>query len=146
MSRVAVTSLGPAEKLGAAQIPIRARGAADYASRGMINGSPGTMPIAAPRPGGVPQDSTGLAIDGGDSRSSDAPPVWYPGVYYENNTASPPEHAPVSILSDNQMPMPAVNPLGPPAVLQGRPRMGGQFSIPNRAASPAFPPLGGRSG
>jgi len=143
MSRVTITSLGPAEKLGAAQIPIRAQGASSYASRGIINGSPGTAAIPAPRPGGVPQDVTALAQDGGYYRSSDAAAKWYPGIYYQNNTADPPEHAPVSILSDNQMPLPAVNPLGPPAVMQGRPRLGGQFQVANRAATPAFPSLGG---
>jgi len=143
MSRVAITSLGPAERLGAAAIPIRARGASDYASRGIINGSPGTAAIPSPRPGAVPQDATALAQDGGYHRSSDAAPVWYPGIYFENNTTERPEHAPVSILSDNQMPLPAVNPLGPPAAMMGRPRLGGQFQVANRASTPAFPSLGG---
>lgn len=138
MSRVVITSLGPAEKLGVAQVPIRAQGGQSYQSRGMINGSPGTMPIPAPKPP-MPQELTGLAQDGGYHRSSDAPAVWYPGIFYQNNTTDPPEHAPVSVLSDNQMPMPAVNPLGPPAVLMGRPRLGGQFQLSQRAVSPTFP-------
>ena len=138
MSRVAVTSLGPAEKLGAAQIPIRAQGAQAYQSRGIIAGSPGTQAIPAPPPP-MPQDTTPLAIIGGYHRSSQVSGVWYPGIYYQNNSADPPEHAPVSVLSDNQMPMPAINPLGPPAVLMGRPRMGGQFQLSNRAVSPTFP-------
>jgi hypothetical protein len=142
MSRVVITSLGPAEKLGAAAIPIRARGASDYASRGMINGSPGTTPIPAPRPGAVPQDGTALGINGGYHRSSQTAATWYPGVYYQDNRTDPPEHTPVSVLSDNQMPMPAVNPLGPPAAMMGRPRLGGQFQVMNRAAVPQFPPLG----
>ena len=141
MSRVAITSLGPAERLGAAQIPVRAQGAASYQSRGIIAGSPGTQPIAAPPPP-MPQDTTPLAITGGYHRSSQVPGVWYPGIYYQNNSADPPEHAPVSVLSDNQMPMPALNPLGPPAVLMGRPRMGGQFQLQNRAAVPSFPNMG----
>jgi hypothetical protein len=140
MSRVVITSLGPAEKLGAAQIPVRSRGASDYASRGIINGSPGTAAIPAPPPP-MPQDNTALGIIGGYHRSSQAPNVWYPVIYYQDNTTDPPEHAPVSVLSDNQMPMPALNPLGPPAVMMGRPRLGGQFSLQNRAASPTFPSM-----
>ena len=142
MSRIAITSLGPAERLGAAGVPLPAKGAAAYQSRGIIAGSPGTQPISAPKPP-MPQDLTGLAQDGGYHRSSDAPAVWYPGIYYQNNTADPPEHAPVSVLSDNQMPMPALNPMGPPAVLMGRPRLGGQFQLQNRAAVPQFPNMGG---
>jgi len=145
VSRYALTSLGPAEKLGAAQIPIRAQMAQAYQSRGMIDGSPGTTQIPAPRPAGMPQDTTGLA-QSHFHRSSDSPNLWYPGVYYQANATDPPEHAPVSVLSDNQMPMPALSPLGLPSVSQGRPRLGGQYQVANRASVPAYPSLGGSSG
>ena len=142
MTRVAITSLGPAERLGAAAVPVRARGASDYASRGIIDGQPGTQAIPAPG-AGLPQDTTPLAITGGYHRSGQVNNVWYPGIYYERPGDQGYEHAPVSVLSDNQMPLPAVNPLGPAAVMQGRPRIGGQYQIPNRATVPAYPPLGG---
>ena len=138
MTRVVITSLGPAERLGAAQIPIRAQGASSYASRGIINGSPGTAGIGAPRPAGIPQDLTPWAINGGYHRSDQVQAVWYPGIYFQNNTNDPPEHAPVSVLSDNQMPMPALNPMGQPAVMMGRPRLGGQYSLQNRVVSPSY--------
>lgn len=141
MSRYAITSLGPAELLGAAQIPLRAYSAQAYQSRGMIDGSPGTTPITAPRPP-VPQDLTGMA-QMGTNRSSDAPNVWYPGVYYQTNATDPPEHTPVSVLSDNQLPMPALNPIGYPSVSMGRPRLGGQYQVMNRASVPAYPNLSG---
>ena len=147
MSRYALTSLGPAEKLGAAMVPVRAPSAQAYQSRGVIDGSPGTQAIPAPRPGGVPQDATALAENRGYHRSSDAPPFWYPGVYYEvNGPAAQAERAPVSVLSDNQMPMPALSPLGLPSVSMGRPRLGGQYQVASRAAVPAYPSLGGSSG
>jgi hypothetical protein len=141
MSRIVITSLGPAEKLGAAAIPIRAQGASSYASRGMINGSPGVVAVPAPVQG-IPQDTTPLGIIGGYHRSSQVAAVWYPGVYYQDNTTDPPEHAPVSVLSDNQMPIPAINPLGPAAVMMGRPRLGGQFQVSRIAALPSYPNMG----
>lgn len=159
MARVAITTLGPAEKLGAAAIPVRAQGASSYASRGIIDGQPGTQPIPAPRPP-IPQDTTPLSIIGGYHRSSQAPAVWFPGIYYERPGADGYEHAPVSVFSDNQMPMPAINPLGPPAagfrqnqpasqkskppwVAMGRPRLGGQYQVRNRASVPAYQNLAG---
>jgi hypothetical protein len=142
MSRYAITSLGPAEQLGAAQIPLRAHSAMSYASRGVIDGQPGTLPIPAPPPP-LPQDLTGLS-QSHLHRSSDAPNVWYPGIYYEANSPdAPAEHAPVSVFSDNQMPVPAVNPLGIPSVSMGRPRLGGQYQVRSRAAVPAYPGLSG---
>jgi hypothetical protein len=142
MSRYAITSLGPAEKLGAAAVPFPGRTAQAYQSRGIIDGQPGTQAIPAPG-SGLPQDTTPLAISGGYHRSSQVNNVWYPGIYYERPGPDGYEHAPVSVLSDNQMPLPAVNPLGPAAVMQGRPRIGGQYQIPNRATVPAYPAMGG---
>jgi len=146
VSRVVITSLGPAEKLGAAMVPIRAQSAQAYQSRGVIDGNPGIQAIPAPRPP-LPQDTSGLAHLGGYHRSSQAPAYWYPGVYYEvNNADAPAEKAAVSVFSDNQMPMPALSPLGLPSVMMGRPRLGGQFQQANRASVPAYPSLGGSSG
>jgi hypothetical protein len=142
MARIAIQSLGPAQRLGAAAVPLPARGAQAYASRGIVDGQPGTQAIPAPRPAAVPRDVTAQAITGGYHRSGDAAPVWYPGIYYERPGPDGYEHAPVSVLSDNQIPLPAVNPLGLPAVMQGRPRLGGQFQIENRATVPAYPPMG----
>jgi hypothetical protein len=92
----------------------------------------------------VPQDLTALAVSQ-LHRSSDSPNIWYPGVYYENNTGpdAQPEHAPVSVLSDNQLPMPALSPLGLPSVSMGRPRLGGQYQVPRRLPVPVYPNLRG---
>jgi len=147
MSRVVITSLGPAEKLGAAMVPLRAQSAQAYQSRGVIDGNPGIQAIPAPRPP-VPQDPTGLGTLGGYHRSSQAPAYWYPGVYYEvNNAGAPAEHVPgAAVFSDNQMPMPALSPLGLPSVMMGRPRLGGQFQQPSVSRVAAYPSLGGSSG
>jgi len=146
VSRYAITTLGPAERLGAAAIPVPAERQAAGLSRGMINGSPGTVGIPAPRPP-VPQDTTAQAINQ-LHRSSDSPNIWYPGVYYENNDPSVPdarpEHCPVSIVSDNQMPMPALSPLGLPSVSARRPRLGGQYQVTSKTNPPPnYPGLGG---
>ena len=145
MSRYALTSLGPAERLGAAMIPVRAASAQAYASRGQVNGSPGTRAIAAPG-SGLPQDATALA-QSHYHRSADSPNLWYPGVYYQPaGPSNPAERAGVSVSSDNQLPMPAVSPLGLPSVSQGRPRLGGQYQLPQKAVSPSYPSLSGSSG
>ena len=162
MTRIAVTTLGPAELLRGASLPIPAGRSYAMQSRGIISGSPGTMPIPAPPPAGIPQDKTGLAQGNHDSRSSDSPNVWFPAIYYEAGTLENTYWAggTVSVFSDNQMPMPAINPLGPPAagaganqpasqksvppwVGMGRPRLGGQYSVPNRAQVPYYRNLGG---
>ena len=142
MSRQAVTSLAPTRLTGAATVPIPASPAQAWQSWGPVIGSPGTTPIPAPRPSAVPQDTTALA-QVSLHRSSDAPAVWFPGVYYQPGPAS---RAPVSVLSDNQMPVPAVDPLGKPAVMMGRPRLGGQFQQAQPKSLPIFLNMGGRSG
>ena len=41
---------------------------------------------------------------------------WLPGIYFQRG---PREHAPVSVQSDNQMPVPALGPNGKPAIMSG---------------------------
>ena len=131
---------GGQSKTGAALVPVPARDAGGWQARGLISGSPGTRPIAAPRPGGVPQDRTGQA-GSGYHRSSDAPSFFRPGVYY---LCGPQVHAPVSILSDNQMPVPAVNPLLLPAVVMPGPVMQGMYQVQQPKVAPRYPNLKNR--
>jgi hypothetical protein len=98
-----------------------ASGAQSYKSE--LTGQPGTQAIPAPYPEGVPQDAH---FTGGQSRSSDAPPVWYPQLYYQRALTN---RAPVAIYSDNCLPVPAVDPRGRPAVLAAPPRVGGRRQI-----------------
>lgn len=98
------TSEGPGGKLGAAIMPVPARLGQGYQSWGEVNGSPGTDNIPSPAPAAVPQ-SFNRALH----RSSDAPDVWKPGIYYQPHLASTPT---VARESDNQMPIPSRLPNG----------------------------------
>jgi hypothetical protein len=145
MSRIRVTAAGPAEHAGAALVPVPARSARAFQSRGRIFGSPGVFQVPAPSPAAVPQDRTGLAQGNHHYRSSDAPGYMTPAIYYERPGPEGFEHAPVSVFSDNQMPVPALTPSGLPAapplwVAMGRPRLGGQHAVPNPAVTPRYAP------
>lgn len=112
--------------IGAALTPNLTRPASAWSSRGPISGSPGTRAIHAPRPVAVPQERTGMATMG-TSRSSDAPDVIFPSMYYLVGPDQ--ERAPVSRISDNQMPVPALRPAN---VIVAKPyltRKGGQRQV-----------------
>lgn len=125
-----ITTQGPSDLLGGAAIPVPAHDARAYQSRAIVSGSPGIQAIPAPKPGGVPQDWSIRTRN-----SSSCPPVWYPSVYYE---VPPLERAPVSVLSDNQMPVPAINPIGKPYVASLPPNFLGQEQIGQPVVSPSF--------
>lgn len=112
--------------LGSVMTPPMNGAAIAWQSRGQVTGSPGIRAIPAPVPGGIPQ--SGPRRDGaGDSRSSDSPPYWFPSVYYYGGNRD--EKYPVSINSDNQLPMPA---LRAPNVIVANPlrtRKGGQRQV-----------------
>ena len=88
-------------------------GAQEY--KGRVVGQPGTQAI--------PVDPTIPSPDPGDialmglSRSSDAPNVFYPNLYYTDGPIRerPGAGMPVSVYSDNLMPVPAVDPRGIPS-------------------------------
>lgn len=127
--------------LGSALTPGMTRPAQAWSSRGPIFGQPGTMAVSAPRPSAIPNDRTAQASMG-VSRSSDAPPVIFPSIYY---IAGVQEHAPVSRVSDNQMPIPAMR---PDARIPSDPyvtRKGGNRQIYQPQIVPTWPPLRGTS-
>ena len=70
-----------------------------------LAGSPGTLPIPTGRPN-IPAGHSELAM-AGTSRSSDAPDHIRPSLYYVRGRQ---EHAPVSLLRTNNMPVPASGP------------------------------------
>lgn len=77
-------------------------------------GQPGTHAIPVTGPG-VPQNSIGQA-QMGLSRSSNAPDAIYPQQYYVNGiTERPGAGMPISVGSDNLMPIPAADPRGIPS-------------------------------
>lgn len=92
-------------------------GAVEYT--GQVTGQPGTVAIPTGRParsqGG---DRTAQAMSG-TARSSDAPDSFRPNLYWQRPQRSfwPGAGMPVSINSDNLMPVPATDPRGIPARL-----------------------------
>lgn len=82
-----------------------------------VTGQPGTQPVPADGPG-VEQSRTGQA-QMGLSRTSDAPRSWRPNLYYARPQRAfwPGAGMPVSVSSDNLMPVPATDPRGIPARL-----------------------------
>lgn len=133
-----VTSEGPTSRLGAAAIPVSAKMAQGYQSHALVNGSPGTDPIPVNRAQGVPQGITHRTAGAGYHGSSDAPDVFFPGVYYYGPDSM--QHpGMISYLSDNQMPLPAIDPKGLPSVAQVRPVFQGQVQVKQPWNAANFP-------
>src|SRR5215469_3323020 len=110
--RLATLAGGMGQKLRGAALPVPAVDAGAWKSRGPVVGIPGTMRIPAPAP--VPQADSNLvakAQTGWIGLPSSQFSYWLPGIWY---TPKPGSRAPVSVFSDNQMPVPAVDPRGVP--------------------------------
>lgn len=109
-----------------------------YQSAGILTGQPGTMPIPAPDAAAVPPGNLPTMARGpiawplrGARSSRDAPDVILPALYYQRVLPNPDLAPDVSVISDNQMPVPAVDPRGRPAVMFQRPsRIGGRAQVP----------------
>jgi hypothetical protein len=111
--------------LGSVMTPSLTRTYAGWSSRGQIYGQPGTQAIPVNDPSAVREDVNSLAAVGVFSTAC-APNVIYPSLYY---LVGEQEHAPVSVFSDNQMPVPARR---APNVLVAKPyrsRKGGQRQV-----------------
>lgn len=133
MPRWRLSSSGPA-KLGAAALPAPSGWAGGWQSRGQVSGSPGTVRVPAPAPmPGTDRSLAAMANAGNIGLPSSDFTYWLPGIYFQRG---PREHAPVSVQSDNQMPVPALGPNGKPAIMSVRPVFLGQFQVrqPNVAA------------
>jgi hypothetical protein len=78
-----------------------------------VTGQPGTQGI--PVEPVVPSADIGDLVLAGTSRSPDAPNVIYPNLYFTGPTNYPGAGMPISRLSDNLMPVPAVDPRGIPS-------------------------------
>lgn len=124
-------AMGPTNNtryLGTALTPPLSRWHATV-SRGMVVGHPGTQWIPAPPPSAVPQNPGFLATSG-RRRSSDAPNAFLPAIYYEAGSGyGNHEHAPVSRISDNQMPVPARRAANVILSNPYRARLGGQRQV-----------------
>lgn len=137
--RYAVNTPDVGRYTGSALMPTFTRPAGAWSSRGPIVGNPGTRAIPAPAPR-LDQGNVGRA-NMGISRSSDAPNVIYPSLYWE--ASSPHEHAPVSRVSDNQMPVPAVRPPNVIIAAPLRARKGGQRQVYQPQVVQSFPGMRG---
>lgn len=76
-----------------------------------VEGQPGTAAIAAPN-NDIPQDRYAVSSD---HRSSDAPPWWFPQLWFQDQLPGLPfpgggNDAGVMIYSDNQLPVPSIDP------------------------------------
>lgn len=132
MPAIRVTSQGPSLRTGAAGLPVPAADARAWQSRGQVSGTPGTVSVPAPWPEAVPQDRSFTALH----KSSDARPSWRPSVYYLTGAQ---EHAPVSVLSDNQMPVPALSGNGKAAVVMRGPVFLRQNQVGTPVVTPRYP-------
>lgn len=142
---VHVPPRGAAPPLGAAVTPRMTRTYAGWSSRGPIYGAPGTRAILAPMPAAIPQSTVGLAATG-RSRSSDAPNMIFPALYWEASLPLEKEKFPASVFSDNQIPVPASRPANVIIADPYRARHGGQRQVVQPQVVQTFPAWRGRLG
>lgn len=141
---IRVTSLGPSALLGAAILPVPAAIGQAYQARGFIRR---VRKVALPYPSAVRQEVVPLAIGVHDSRSSDSPSLIAFDMYFQVPNGQPlPMTPPVSVTSDNQMPVPAKDPRGRPAVMSKRPTFLDGRQVMQPAVAIRFPNLRARSG
>jgi hypothetical protein len=105
-----------------------------------VTGQPGTQAI----PAGLADFPGGQVVNGQPVRGAGAgynqgsntmPPVWYPQLYYERRLSEVPE---VSIYSDNQLPVPAMDPRGVAARMARPPQFLGQAQLVQAKALPKW--------
>ena len=108
-----------------------------------VTGQPGTQPIPVQGPG-VEQSRSGQA-QMGLSRTSDAPAMFLPNLYYTRPDREfwPGAGMPVRRRSDNLMPVPATDPRGIPARLARPIVQRGSSQIKARPSVTAWPAWNG---
>ena len=103
----------------AALVPYFTRhaGSGAYQYKDGVVGQPGTQAIPVDTKGWIPSPDLGDIALMGLGRSSDAPDVFYPNLYWARPQRAywPGAGMPVSAWSDNLMPVPAADPRGIPA-------------------------------
>jgi hypothetical protein len=142
-------------------LPARSFDAHAYQSWGILTGQPGTQFIPAPDAAAIPPGVLPTMGRGNiawplrrRSSSRDSPQQWLPALYYQrvlpngqgsasDGTGLGPN---VSWISDNQLPVPAVDPRGRPAVMAQPPaRIGGRAHVPQTYNPVAWPKWTGPS-
>jgi hypothetical protein len=108
-----------------------------------VSGSPGTTGIAAPTGNTQISPDNGDLAQAGTSRSSDAPDVWYPQVYYQARlTNRPGAGMPIRVYSDNLLPVPARDARGKSAVLSKPILQRGRVQVAAPRVVPSWGPGG----
>lgn len=110
-----------------------------------VTGQPGTQGIPVSTKDTVPSPDPGDIAMMGLSRSCDAPDVFYPNLYWARPQQAfwPGAGMPVSVTSDNLMPVPAVDPRGIPATLANPLMIRGQRQIQALPVLPTWPNVTG---
>jgi len=112
--------------------------------KGEVTGHPGTVGVDAPTRNTVPSPDWGDKAQMGFARSSDAPDMIYPNQYWARPQGAywPGAGMPVSVRSDNLMPVPATDPRGVPAPLQVPMSIRGNRQIRQPATLIQWPTVG----
>ena len=123
---------------------LAASGAVQY--KDGITGQPGTQPVPMTGPG-VEQSRTGQA-QAGTARTSDSPNAFLPNLYFARPERAfwPGAGQPVSIRSDNLMPVPATDPRGVPSTLFAPITQRGPYQIKSRPSVVTWPAWRGGNG
>jgi hypothetical protein len=107
-------------------MPVPAGTTSKIAYKMAVSGQPGTQAVPAGPPDLAGQVNGQRVSSGYSGGSSYMPGVWFPQLYFERELSELP---PVSIYSDNQMPVPAADPRGTAARLARPPVFLGQSQL-----------------
>lgn len=120
-------------------LPVPAVNASVLGYKDAVTGQPGTQGIPADTPG-VTAEVNGTRLNSGYSGGTrNMPLVWYPSLWFQRTLDIPGVPVvPVGIFSDNQMPIPAVDPRGTAARLAKPPVFLGQRQVRAKRAFPRF--------
>ena len=110
-----------------------------------VTGQPGTQAIPVDTAGWIPPPSPAGQAQMALSRSGDAPDVFYPNLYWARPQRDfwPGAGMPVSVQSDNLMPVPAADPRGIPVTLANPITQRGQKQIQALPNLPMWPNVTG---
>jgi len=127
------------------------RGFGPWAGKSNVRGAPGTSPVPV---AGMDFGGAGLVVNGGPVRGGGAgyahgsgtmPGPWFPQQWYltqlDGATLVSGNDQTMSVYSDNQMPIPAADPVGRAALLATPPRFlsRGQLKQPEGSRGPVWP-------